>query len=209
MNNLTTYEQLIADKLQQLPVPDMADAIWARIEQRLNVEMPLEDGGNNTGSSSLPGFQFPGKGIVFLFLAALVSVLFYLNYRPTKQGQKNHTPSNTNTISIPVQDIYKTPEEKSAVQPAESMYTDKADLPIQYSRGDSFDTQIPASSTEPISIINEKATLPKSAPVITIGQSIIPKNLTPIQDSGAKKGRGVKGIGTDDYRIVPVKKDSL
>lgn len=208
MNNLTTYEQLIADKLQQLPVPDMADAIWARIEQRLNVEMPLEDGGNNTGSSSLPGFQFPGKGIVFLFLAALVSVLFYLN-RPVKQVQNNNIPSNTNTISIPVQDLYKPPEEKLSVQPAESMYTDKADLPIQYSRGDSFDTQTPASSTEPFSIINEKATLPKSAPVITIGQSIIPKNLSPVQDSGTKKGRGVKGIGTDDYRIVPVKKDSL
>ena len=208
MNNLTTYEQLIADKLQQLPVPDMADAIWARIEQRLNVEMPLEDGGNNTGSSSLPGFQFPGKGIVFLFLAALVSVLFYLN-RPVKQVQNNNIPSNTNTISIPVQNLYKPLEEKPSVQPAESMYTDKADLPIQYSKGDSFDTQIPASSTEPISIINETVTLPKSAPVITIGQSIIPKNLSPVQDSGTKKGRGVKGIGTDDYRIVPVKKDSL
>lgn len=208
MNNLTTYEQLIADKLQQLPVPDMADAIWARIEQRLNVEMPLEDGGNNTGSSSLPGFQFPGKGIVFLFLAALVSVLFYLN-RPTKQIQNNHTPSNTNTIRIPVQDIYKTLEEKPRVQPAESMYTDKADLPIAYSKEDSFDTQTPPESTESISIINDKASLPKPAPVITIGPPIMPKNLTPKQDSGTKKGRGVKGIGTDDYRIVPVKKDSL
>lgn len=208
MNNLTTYEQLIADKLQQLPVPDMADAIWARIEQRLNVEMPLEDGGNNTGSSSLPGFQFPGKGIVFLFLAALVSVLFYLN-RPTKQIQNNHTPSNTNTIRIPVQDIYKTLKEKPRVQPAESMYTDKADLPIAYSKEDSFDTQTPPESTESISIINDKASLPKPSPVITIGPPIIPKNLTPKQDSVTKKGRGVKGIGTDDYRIVPVKKDSL
>lgn len=44
MNHPTTYEQLIAQKLQEMDVPDQANSIWATIEQQLSIEMPTDSG---------------------------------------------------------------------------------------------------------------------------------------------------------------------
>ena len=40
MDQRLQYEELIAGKLQQLPVPDMQDQIWERIKFQLDLDMP-------------------------------------------------------------------------------------------------------------------------------------------------------------------------
>ena len=45
MKEKRAYEHIISGKLEALPVPDMEDIIWARIETRLDTDMPTDDGG--------------------------------------------------------------------------------------------------------------------------------------------------------------------
>lgn len=66
MNILPTYEQMIAERMEGIEIPDMADAIWSRIEAALDVELPVED---------KPGAAWViGAGII----AIIIIVLFFL-----------------------------------------------------------------------------------------------------------------------------------
>ncbi|MBW0177796.1 hypothetical protein [Sediminibacterium sp.] len=207
MNHLTTYEQLVAEKLQQLPVPDMADAIWARIEEQLDVDMPEDKPGNtHTGGSSLPGFQFPGNIIFYIFLATLVSVIFYLN-RPKQLTETSKTPS-ANTIIIPATDDHSEKKYSSPGKQAEAIYTDKADLPVDPVKEDMLTEKEQSFITNQAVEVKENEMVKKEeAPPLI--ETIQKKTTTPIQDSIQKKSRGVKGITSNDYRIAPVRKDSL
>lgn len=207
MNQLTTYEQLIADKLQQLPVPDMADAIWARIEQRLDVEMPEDPSGpSSSGNHSLPGFQFPGHIILYCFLAALVSVIFYLN-RPGQASADLPISSSDNiNASSVVNDDQKAPAPPERQR--ETIYKERADIPV-----DMFKESEVAEKAWPVSenpITETKATeMPVKQELSPIKEIQVLPKVVPLQDSIPKKSRGVKGISSNDYRITPVKKDSL
>jgi len=208
MNHLTTYEQLVADKLQQLPVPDMADAIWARIEQQLDVEMPVDKPGDpRNGNSSLPGFRFPGNIILYAFLAALISVVFYLS-QPGQNKEVSAVPSS-NEIPVPGTDN-NIPEKKSTpVMQAETIYTDKADLSI----GDKKEEKPIQENELPLitNTINDtkEPEIVKKEELPPFLEVIQKKTVPRIQDSIPKKTRGVKGITANDYRIAPVRKDSL
>jgi hypothetical protein len=208
MNHLTTYEQLIADKLQQLPVPDMADAIWARIEQQLDVEMPEDKPGDPAkGNNSLPGYRFPGNIILYVFFAALISVIFYLN-KPVQYKETSASPAS-NTISVPETTDNTLQKQSMPAMQAETIYTDKADLPVDYIKEEKN-----VAENEPPSITNkaldtkevESVNKEEKPPLIEVAQ----KKAGPlVQDSVPKKTRGVKGITSNDYRIAPVRKDSL
>lgn len=52
VNATTPYEQLIAAKLDQVPVPDMADSIWAGIEMQLGVPGGEPDGADDGQDAS-------------------------------------------------------------------------------------------------------------------------------------------------------------
>ena len=54
MNERKAYEQTIKGKLEAIPLPDMEDAIWARIETQLDIDMPTDDGGGNAPSPNNP-----------------------------------------------------------------------------------------------------------------------------------------------------------
>ena len=54
MNNKQAYEITITSKLEALPLPDMEDAIWSRIEAQLDIDLPTDDGG---GGTSAPNHQ--------------------------------------------------------------------------------------------------------------------------------------------------------
>ena len=208
MNHLTTYEQLIADKLQQLPVPDMADAIWARIEQQLDVEMPVDKPGDpGNGNSSLPGFRFPGNIVLYIFLATLVSVIFYLN-RPGQHKETFITPSS-NTITIPATDDHIQKKYASPEKQAETIYTDRADLPVDQIRENAVtEKEQPFIPTQTVETKENEAVKKQEIPPLI--ETVQKKTTTaPIQDSVPKKTRGVKGITSNDYRIAPVRKDSL
>lgn len=207
MNQLTTYEQLIADKLQQLPVPDMADAIWASIEQRLDVEMPEDPSGpSSSGNHSLPGFQFPGRIILYCFLAALISVVFYLNRPGRAREELSLSSSDSIAPSTIVIDDQKepTPPERQK----ETIFKERADLPVDMFKEDKLTEKEKPVSENPIT--ETKTTeMPAKQELAAISEPVLSKKVTTSLDSIPKKTRGVKGLTTNDYRIAPVRKDSL
>lgn len=207
MNHFTTYEQLVADKLQQLPVPDMADAIWARIEQQLDVEMPVDKSGDlSNGNNSLPGFRFPGNIILYVFLAALISVVFYLN----RSGQYKETlvQPTSNTISVPASEGDLPQKLSRPGKQAETNYTDKTDLPVEVKEEKAAIENEPSEIANKTPDIKELEPLKKEEPPPLI-EMVQKKAGHLVQDSVPKKTRGVKGITPNDYRIAPVRKDSL
>ncbi|TDO27039.1 hypothetical protein [Sediminibacterium goheungense] len=207
MNQLTTYEQLIADKLQQLPVPDMADAIWASIEQRLDVEMPEDPSGPSSGGNhSLPGFQFPGRIMLYCFLAAFISVVFYLN-RPGRASKELSLSSSDGIApsTIVVDDQKKpTPPERQQ----ETIFKERADLPVDKFKEDKLVEKEWPVSENPITEI-KTTEIPAKQETSPISETILAKKVITQQDTIPKKKRGVIGITSSDYRIAPVRKDSL
>jgi hypothetical protein len=81
MEQRAAYEITIAGKLDHLPVPDMADAIWARIERQLDIDLPTNDGGNGPAPSKPSGPGAMGWGLSAL-LVALVTTFFLLKKEP-------------------------------------------------------------------------------------------------------------------------------
>jgi hypothetical protein len=72
MNELPAYEQIIAEKLEGIEIPDMADAIWGRIEAALDVEMPVEAPPQGT-----PFYKHPDTWVII----AMIIALFFLPHK--------------------------------------------------------------------------------------------------------------------------------
>ena len=192
MDQQPTYEQLIAHKLVNRPVPDMADAIWSRIEAQLDIDMPTDDIGDPPPSApSGPGVIGWGLGIVVL---ALLSILFIPN-------NKQKTQTSTTNVPSPVQQILK-PSETTIGPPKgfgagdrNSPFKNVTAAPVQQSSLDSLLPQlVPELLTRPADSI-------KIGPPEPLVQS------PSIDTALVKKKRGVSGLNDSDYRIVP-KKDS-
>jgi hypothetical protein len=87
MNKLKRYEQLIADKLQQLPVPDK-EAGWQQMKKLLDEERPPRNGG---------GWKWPA------ILAVLVTIGLWWTVEANKEDKKTITslpvPSGSNNTS--------------------------------------------------------------------------------------------------------------
>ncbi len=205
MNQPTTYEQLIAAKLQELSAPAKIDAIWARIEHQLDVEMPIDESGpTDIGTSSNPGFYFPGSKFLYVFLAA-VAGLYFLTRPFAIQNESSETDVQP---SYQTMDSLNTVKEPNKVSDSEAIFSDKADMPVSEKTitedsmpvtSEQEPMQVPTKEPEPIHQL--------SAPIVN---SEIKKPLVtmPTTDSTPRKGRGVKGINISDYKIAPVKKDS-
>ena len=83
MNLLPTYEQTIANKRGGIEVPDMADAIWGRIEAVLDVEMP--EPVTPPPVQGKPFYKHPAVWIISAGILAIIIALFILlrNEKPT------------------------------------------------------------------------------------------------------------------------------
>ncbi len=205
MNQPTTYEQLIAAKLQELSAPAKIDAIWASIEHQLDVEMPIDESGpTDTGTSSNPGFYFPGSKFLYVFLAA-VAGLYFLTRPFAIQNESSETEVQP---SYQTMDSLNTAKEPNKVSDSEAIFSDKAYMPVSEKiitedsmpvTSEQVPMQVPTKEPEPIHQL--------SAPIVN---SEIKKPLVtmPTTDSTPRKRRGVKGINISDYKIAPVKKDN-
>ncbi len=195
MNENKTY-QLIAVKLEQLPVPDMADMIWARIESQLDIDLPPDNGNNDPGPAPTP--KPVGRRIALgtATVALLIAIFQLFNNRKEEipatsvQPIKNSTPLTTDSagaISIPLQ------RRTGSNNPTPSGGL----LTVPSVTGDSA-----------FSTINlPDSTLQTSAPPRDTVSFIPPIVLNPPSDSTpVKKKRGVS-LNDTDYRIIP-KKDS-
>lgn len=189
MNNQMTYEITIKKKLENIPVPDLSEMIWARIENELDAD--TGDGtDNNPPSPSSPAGGIMLGGTALLFIIALM--IYFLNNKPNyipqidkvqttlpvQNNQPNLPPANVNVQST----ITSTNKKQENV----------------------------AGTQKPLEIpVTSQTTINDSMPVTDIvrGNEIplpLPKTMDTIPP---KKTRGVSGITNDDYKIVP-KKDS-
>jgi hypothetical protein len=190
MDQRHKYEQTITSKLDTLPLPDMADAIWSRIEQQLDTDMPADDGSQGPAPSSPSPKIFIG-GSVFIILVAFIGFFLTRKSAPEQQTVSPIVPPSNTEI-----EVSKPPGEitSPSFKPGQP---NRSTNPVFNNTGDSV-AAIPRVDLID-SVQKQDALVQLPAPVT------IPQKDSVVQ---GKKKRGVSGINDSDYRIVP-KKDSL
>jgi hypothetical protein len=202
MNQKATYELTITEKLEQLTAPDMVDAIWARIEAQLDIDLPTDDGSTNPPPAPTSG---PAKWINrgFMIAAVAVVLIYFFNNRkqtipsvdqPTINAPVTSPNNNDNPVrnNSPGTNNTNTQQNNSSA-PA----TSSTVLPV--------DSNAIAPATGPVQLQPDSNALQTNAPPVFNPPLVTPQKNTP--PDSTKKGRGVKGITDSDYKIVP-KKDS-
>ncbi|ACU63776.1 hypothetical protein [Chitinophaga pinensis] len=192
MNQKETYEIIIAQKLEQLPVPAMEDAIWDRISAQLDIEMPQTTPSDNT----LPDNNaFLNIATLFVLITALSCYLFINFFHQTPEPV---TPPPVSTPATTTKDsIWHELPPPALVQPP---LPDKQTIEKKTSiQPDTVNTVRPAIVTPAIDSV---ATDPPE-------QLIPPPVIIPVppatDTTPKKKSRGVKGLSDEDYRIAPKK----
>ncbi|HEU4903903.1 MAG TPA: hypothetical protein VFT06_13955 [Flavisolibacter sp.] len=196
MNDKTTYEITIAEKLQQLPLPNLEDAIWARVKERLDLDLPTDDGGDG-GPDAPDGSGWSWGAGVFLFVAAIVAV-FFLRKNETQQPSPSAPVQNPTTISSPAQ------------QPAADSTQTRRDLstsPAQTTRPG--DQPVDAAHSPPGDSVS-LASLPVLPSVDSQQRTtlVLPPPIPADTTKPKPKTKGVRGLTDADYRIVPAGRDS-
>lgn len=195
MDQHPEYEQTIAGKLQSLPVPDMADAIWSRIEAQLDIDLPTNDGGDNPPSPSPSGPDVVGWGLAVV-IVALVSIFLLL---------KNKKESNNNQTSIPAIETIQKPIEtandpppagKQNAQPTITNPNPVINNTINVRQDSTLQQALTANSAD----VQDTASLGKAPSSVVTGSQA----RTDTMPAGKKK-RGVSGLDDNDYRIEPKK----
>lgn len=188
------YEQTIAGKLEALPLPDMADAIWARIEAQLDLELPTDDGpGGDAPDFPTGGFVIGGIGLIVL--AVLIA---FFSSSKTNQNSK---PSNN--IQPPASQTIQSTVAKPPGNTGSSN-TPNASTAIPFS------PSVTSSAEDSNTVVQQPFVAPADSvfatpPLVTTALATpVPKADT---TQPVKKQRGAQGINDADYRIVP-KKDT-
>lgn len=177
MNNKTTYETIIAEKLGHLPVPDMQDAIWARISAQLDTDMPENDPPAQP-QPPRPRPVLPIAGVVITCI-----ILYFLFPRPEQKEaiQPVHPPRDSTQIIIPE----TSPPPPAKLKPLLPEPVEPAPLPL---------LQVQQDTILPVIEEQDTVLLQQATPVLVQPDTVVPKK------------KGVKGLTDDDYRIAPVKK---
>ncbi|MGZ8537388.1 MAG: hypothetical protein ACXWV9_03945 [Flavisolibacter sp.] len=195
MDQRLKYEQTISSKLQALPLPDMADAIWSRIETQLDIDMPTDDGfsGNNGPQSPLPKIIIGSSA--FVIIIAFISIFLL----PKNKNQNPQLIPITTSPEISTEQIIKPPgeQQKNIESPLNQPKQQDNSLPVVFNN-----TVDSSFVNQSISSIDSNKVLPNT--IVQNPLPDLPKSADSVQ---GKKKRGVPGITDNDYRIVP-KKDS-
>ena len=200
MNQKATYEITITGKLGQLPLPDLKDAIWSRIEDQLDIDMPEDNGGGPDAPTSPDWINLLGKISPYAVVVAFVSLLLIQNKDP-QNNQILQTPPATNTPAV-----------NQTTTPIVKEQEDRNNS-ATYSGGQTDVNISSPSGTDAVStVIPDNNIAQKADDTITTQPApppLVQTNSLPVQtDSVQKKKKGVSGITDSDYRIVHQKKDS-
>lgn len=189
MNLLPTYEQIIAEELAGMEIPDMADAIWGRIEPMLDVEMPLNDAAALAGK---PFFKNPAVWMISAGIIAIIIVLFLLSRsRRTAPPPQRELPQHTEPVIKPdtiMKQDFKPPDKVKPVPKKNTSTTDEKHV---------VDTATQSA------YINEKAdSLLKLSPVVKSPAIKIPPPgmIKPSIDIKQRQKYGVE-VSDSDYRF--------
>jgi hypothetical protein len=195
MDQRTTYELTISEKLGQLPLPDLQDQIWARIETQLDTDMPTDDGGG-AGPQSPDWRNLLGRIGPFALVVAIVTI-FLLTRSSSKQEPAQSRQFPSTPVSQPVITSPGQPPGNTSNVPANGPATNPFTTnPAPLSPGDtssSVTTILPGLPLQDTGTATTPPVLVQAPPVL--------KDTTVPQ----KKPRGVKGINDADYKIVPKK----
>jgi hypothetical protein len=199
MNNRTTYEITIAEKLGQLQVPDLREAIWSRIEDQLDMDINGDDTPGDPPTSPKPfnWISITKRFGTFSAIVAIITIIFINQKQSTPATQQNNSPA-------PVQNNIPQNNSNAESPPGEKQINPQSNNSI---------TIDPSPNNLSDSFINTPLI---STPVITdtIQPQIVSPPVTrlaePVKQDTVpkKKPRGFKGITDDDYRIS-LKKDSV
>ncbi|MBC9932815.1 hypothetical protein [Chitinophaga qingshengii] len=197
MNTPTPYEKLMAAKLDQVPVPDMADSIWARIELQLDavVDNPDEhtpEAKKEHTPAKKSMIKHIGKGWYGIAgVAVAATTMWWYTSRPTTVPEKTPPVKNIPATQAPV--------DSGTIKPP----LEKKEVPV-----------LPKNDTAHLLVPPPPVTDSPAAPVLlppTADSLFVPhyRYAPPVKDTvhPVKKPRGVPGITEDDYRIS-VQKDS-
>lgn len=199
MNEKQPYEILITEKLQAIPVPDMVDMIWARIEEKLDTDMPTDDGDNPAPAGPPPVTKF----IIGAGITAVVVALLTLFLNPEKKSAITPThPTNTlpPTISEPSKPA---PSQSPPLNPRNQSILPAPTDSNRLTAADFIDSIVSSPAVQLPTAVADSTS--RNVPAIVLP----PVQSQPQQKDSIKKPRGVQGISDDDYRIEPKRKDSI
>ena len=197
MNTPSPYDQLMATKLDQVPVPDMADSIWSAIDMRLDATADVP---------KKKTFQkIKGKGWYGFLGTVTVVTLLWWGYK-----HMNHTPPQHK----PTQKTLPAVKDSSAATDSNTIINSvkKINIPVKpvTVKKDSIRMPLPLPLQN---IPNNSAVVDsiskQGLPPIHIDSSLFHINSVPVphvdsvsnKPPSGKKHKGVKGITDDDYKI--------
>ncbi|MES2649010.1 MAG: hypothetical protein V4717_19180 [Bacteroidota bacterium] len=203
MDQPLKYEQVIGQKLANLPIPDMEDMIWGRVKAQLDIDMPADDSDDDGDVPDVPPAGPRIKWRLPVLILAFVGALFFLKNKKnpvenTKQQPVITTPVPANSgQSAPPNLLNDTGKKKDPNSPASiippAANSQVIDSAIQQDTNFISPLITDTTANNPPAIINRE-----NPPATT--------DTTQLK----KKQRGVRDINDDDYKLVPKnKKDSL
>lgn len=136
MNQLKAYEITIKGKLEAIPLPDMEDVIWARIEAQLDTDMPTDDG--NNGPFDSPNGPWILGSSILAFLLTLIT-LYYTQKNPDNFSTGTENQNNTFQNSVQT-DGAGPPGSNAEIQPV-SPENSTGDLPVNRASGNQQNLQ--------------------------------------------------------------------
>lgn len=198
MNELTPYEQLIAAKLDQVAIPDMADGIWSNIEMQLDAPADGPDAPAQKPAATLKGIGWYGLAVTL----AVVSLLWwYFSHKPVT----NTTPSKALPETQTPLPVVPPPVENSHASDRPPRKVNVPIKPVETPKDTASFHNIPKDSVRVDSAAN------KAVPSMKIDSSSLQRNRPGLPDVDLygsppplprdKKHKGVKGITDDDYKI--------
>jgi hypothetical protein len=192
VNKTTPYEQLITAKLDEIPVPDMADSIWASIEMQLDAVPASPD---NTQQSKKT-IKFNGKG--WYGIAGIAAVTVAVWWYASQKDQTTEKATPVITVPAPQPPLV---DSSTSVPPVEKQL-----LPPVKPKKDTveFIKALPKIDSTTRQILSAPAA---DSPLLKY-QSIFIPTRDSVSAPPPKKSRGVKGISEDDYKISAGNKDS-
>lgn len=189
MNTNTPYEHLIAAKLEQVPVPDMADSIWASIEAQLDAPVEIPDQKTTPKIKGKGWYGFAGITV------AVTALWWYTNH--SNHSQKNTTPQQIPAVPEIPAPVMDSPALKENIQ--------KKTIPF------------PTAPVKNDSILQEETPRPgilrdsvaeRVFPLFKPDSSFWRYDKTPLPAIDSvntaplpKKPKGVRGISDSDYKI--------
>ncbi len=189
MDNRLTYEILLTEKLESRPIPDLADAIWSRIEAQLDIELP--PGTDTPAPAALE--KIAGKWWKGFGLSAFVVALTLAFFQERKQTSSSPyiRPAGTDSFSVAPQKIDRTPSPNVKLEPSRRAIPNPV-KPFKNFKATSSSVAppLPANTNRQVDIEPGKLVEPLVRPL-------------PVKTDTVKTTRGVKGITDDDYRIEP------